>query len=245
MRFVSKCEMWSEKCDSDYLLQKLFEMIRFRDHAWSFHRQFFLDRLVSLFSEWRMLILDYRVTYVCSRSVERRLWWDVKLDEASHQIWSETTHQTWRKRLIKLDESDSSSLTKATHQAWRKRLINLDESDSSDLTKETSFHQIWRKRHLIKFDESVISSNLTKTSSHQTFEKRDNFSIFWWQFCSDIWCEKLSFAENHLLCEDCCDKWAFLMKAERWYNSAFSYKERASSYVKTMSDCRRSNYSSS
>jgi hypothetical protein len=23
------------------------------------------------------------------------------------------------------------------------------------------------------------------------------------------------------LCEDCCDKWAFLMKAERWYNSAF------------------------
>jgi hypothetical protein len=134
-------------------LQKLFEMIHSRDHVWSFHRQFFSDRLISLFDEWRMLILDYRVTYVCSRFVERRLWWDVKFDEASHQTWSETTHQTWRKRLIKLDESDSSNLTKATHQTWRKErhLIKLDESViSSNLTKASS-HQIWRKRHLIKF----------------------------------------------------------------------------------------------
>jgi hypothetical protein len=167
LRFVSKCKMWSEKCDSDCFLQRLFEMIRSRDHAWSSHRLFFSDCLVSLFSEWRMLILDYRVTYVCSRSVERRLWWDVKLDEASHQTWSKTTHQTWRERLIKLDESNSSSLTKAIHQTWRK------------------------KRHLIKLDESVISSNLTKALSHQTWRKRhlikllkkkDNFSIFWWAF---------------------------------------------------------------
>jgi hypothetical protein len=119
-------------------LQKLFEMIHFRDHAWSFHRQFFFDRLISSFDEWRMLILDYRVTYVCSRSVEWRFWWDVKLDEASHQTWNEATHQTW------------------------KRLIKLDESDSSNLTRKTSFHQIWRKRHFIKSDENFISSNFEK-----------------------------------------------------------------------------------
>jgi hypothetical protein len=81
----------------------------------------FLDRLDLAFDEWRMLILDYRVTYVCSRLVERRLWWNViKIDETSHQIHCE--------RLIKLDESDSSNLmsenvissnlTKATHQTW-------------------------------------------------------------------------------------------------------------------------------
>jgi hypothetical protein len=160
--FAFCLEMWNViwQCDSDCFLQRLFEMIRSRDHAWSSHRQFFFDRLVSFFNEWRMLILDYRVTYVCSRSVERRLWWNVKLDEAFYQTWSETTHQTWRKRLIKLDESDSSSLTKATHQSWRKRFIRLDERNviSSNLTK-ASFHQTWRKRHLIKLDENVISSN--------------------------------------------------------------------------------------
>ncbi len=124
----------------------------------------FSDSSSLIFDEWRMLIFDYRVTYVCSRSVERRLWWNVKLDETSHQIW--------RKRLIKLDDA--------------------------------------------------ISSSRTSASSHQTFEKKNSFSTFWWAiFCSDNWWEELSLAENHLLCEDCCDKWAFLMKAERWYNSAF------------------------
>jgi hypothetical protein len=90
-----------------------------------------------IFDEWRMLILDYRVTYVCSRFVERRLWCDVKLDEASHQ--------TWRKRLIKLDET--------SHQIWWKRLIKFDERDviSSNLTKASS-HQTW-DRHLIKLFE--------------------------------------------------------------------------------------------
>jgi hypothetical protein len=184
----------------------------------------FFDSSSLIFNEWRMLILDYRVTYVCSRSVERRLWWDVKFDEASHQ--------TWEERLIKLDESDSSNLMSektSSHQTW---------------WMKTSSHQIWRKR-LIKLDD-VISSSRTNASSHQTFEKRDSFSTFWWAiFCSDIWCEELSLAQNHLLCEDCCDKWAFLMKANRWYNSAFFYKERASSYVKTMNDCRRSDSSSS
>jgi hypothetical protein len=98
----------------------------------------FADRLASLFDEWRMLILDYRVTYVCFRLVERRLWWDViKLDEASHQTHCE--------RLIKLDESDSSNLMS-------------ENVISSNLTKTT--HQTWRKkRHLIKSNERVMSSN--------------------------------------------------------------------------------------
>ncbi len=101
----------------------------------------FFDRLISLFDEWRMLIFDYRVTYVCSRSVERRLWWDVKLDEASHQIWSN--------ELIKLDESDSSNLTEKTssHQTWQKRhLIKLDDNViSSNLIRVLS-HQTLRKK---------------------------------------------------------------------------------------------------
>ncbi len=163
-----------------------------------------------------------RATYVCLRFVERRLWWDViKLDETSHQTYSE--------RLIKLDESDSSNLWMKTsfHHIWRKRFIKLDE----------------RKRHLIKSNEHVISSNFLKKETVSLLSDE--------QSCSDIWCKELSLAENHLLCndkclcEDCCDKWAFLMKAQRWYNSVFSYKRKASSYVKTMSDCRRSDSSSS
>jgi hypothetical protein len=87
------------------------------------------------FDEWRMLILDYRVTYVCSRLVERRLWWDViKLDEKSHQTHCE--------RLIKLDESDSSRLTTSSHQTWLKRFIKLDDVISSNLTK--AIHQTWQ-----------------------------------------------------------------------------------------------------
>jgi hypothetical protein len=77
-------------------LLKLFVTIRFRDHAWLFHRHF---------DKWRMYILDYRVTYICSRFVERRLWWNViKLDETSHQILCE--------RLIKLDDVISSNFWK-------------------------------------------------------------------------------------------------------------------------------------
>jgi hypothetical protein len=64
-----------------------------------------------------------RATYVCSRIVERRLWWDViKLDE----------------HFIKLIVSDSSNLMS-------------ENVISSNLTKAT--HQIWRKRHLIKLWE--------------------------------------------------------------------------------------------
>jgi hypothetical protein len=78
------------------------------------------DRLVSLFSEWRMLILDYRVTHVCSRSVERHLWESdsSNMTKASHQTW-------WKKRhLIKFDEKASS------HQIWRKRLIKLSKRET-------------------------------------------------------------------------------------------------------------------
>jgi hypothetical protein len=100
------------KCDREmrfqiFFLQKYFcefVFVIMLDHLivkffWSFNL---------IFDEWRMLILDYQMTYVCSRFVERRLWWNVRFDEAFHQIW--------RERLIKLDESDSSNLTKATHQ---------------------------------------------------------------------------------------------------------------------------------
>jgi hypothetical protein len=81
-----------------------------------------------ILDEWRMLILDYRVMYIYSRFVERRLWWNVRLNETFHQIW--------RKRLIKLDENDSSNLIKKT-------------SSHQTLTKASS-HQIWNFR-LIKF----------------------------------------------------------------------------------------------
>jgi hypothetical protein len=44
----------------------------------------------------------------------------------------------------------------------------------------------------------------------------------------------------------CYDKWAFLMKIERWYNSAFFYKEEFQVMSKQlMSDCCRLNSSGS
>jgi hypothetical protein len=136
----------------------------------------------------------------CSFSI---IEWRMPVLDLSSDVYNETSSLT--RHFIKLEKSDSSNLTKATHQTW---------------WVKTSFHQIWRKR-LIKLDD-VISLSRTNASSHQTFEKKDSFFIFWWTiFCSDTWWKKLSLAENHLLCEDCCDKWAFLKKAERWYNSAF------------------------
>ncbi len=98
----------------------------------------FFDSSSLIFDEWRMLILDYRVTYVCSRSVERRLWWNVKLDETFHSIWE--------KRFIKFDENDSSNL-------MSENVISLN------LTK--AIHQTWW-RHFIKSNERVISSNFLK-----------------------------------------------------------------------------------
>ncbi len=96
------------------LLQKLFKRFIFVIMLDNLIVSFF-DRLISLFSDWRMLIFDYWVTHVCSRFVERRLWWNDSLNmmKAFHQTW-------WKKRhLIKFDEKTSS------HQIWRKRFIKL------------------------------------------------------------------------------------------------------------------------
>jgi hypothetical protein len=153
--------MWFEKCDSDLFF------------AWNFLRRFvlvimldqlivnFSDRLISLFDEWRMLILDYRMTYVCSRSVERRM---SVLDLSSNVCLSSTCRTTFMmKRHLKLDET--------FHQIHCERLINLDKSDSLNLMNENvissnltrTTYQIWRrKRHFIKLNERVISSNFLK-----------------------------------------------------------------------------------
>jgi hypothetical protein len=148
--FVSCLEMWDVIWEMRFkfvFCLRLFEMIRFRDHAWSSHRQFFWSSSLTF---WRMthtnsrlssdvcLFSICRATYVCSRLVERRLWWDViKLDE--------TFHQTHCEQLIKFDESDSSNLMS-------------ENVISSKLTKAT--HRTWRKRrHFIKLNERVISSN--------------------------------------------------------------------------------------
>ncbi len=204
------------KCDlrnaiQIYLLLKLFVTIRFRDHAWSSHRQFFwLFSLV--FDEWRMSILDYRVTYVCSWFFERCLWWDViKLDK--------TFYQTLCERFIKFDESDLSNLmnenvillnlTKAINQNWLRHLIKLDDVISLNFWKEKqSFYFLmssFLQRHLI------------------------------WRTKS---CKELSFcAKINEFVWDCYDKWAFLMKTERWYNSTFFYiKRKASSYFKIINE---------
>jgi hypothetical protein len=137
--------MWSEKYDSDLFLAEIVWMIRSRDHAWSSHRQFFFWSSNLTFSEWRMSILDYQVTYVCSRFVERRLWWDVELDETSHQ--SETTYQTWRKRLIKLDEKE-------------RHLIKIDQSAFSSNLRSSS-HQTFEKR-----DNSLLSDERSHAATH-------------------------------------------------------------------------------
>jgi hypothetical protein len=113
---------------------------------------FWLSNLA--FDEWRMLILDYRVTYVCSRFVERRLWRDViKFDEKSHQIHCE--------RFIKFDEKDSSRLTTSFHQTWLKQFIKLDDVISSNLTKiihqtrQMISHQT-RRRFCLFFQINVL-----------------------------------------------------------------------------------------
>jgi hypothetical protein len=141
-------------------LQKLFEWFILVIMFNHFIVNFFWS-LNFIFSEWRMLILDYQVTYVCSRFVERRLWWDVRLDE--------TSYQAWRKRLIRLDE-------------WKRHLIKSDESDSSNLMSENvissnltkATHQIWRKRHFIKsLKEKTILLFSDEQSHAVTFDVKN------------------------------------------------------------------------
>ncbi len=126
------------------LLQELFEWFVFVIMLDHLIVSFFWSPSFT-FSEWRMLILDYQVTYVYSRlssdvclfsicraasMMRRRAWWDIS--------------SKW---------SGSSNLTKATHQSWRKR---------------TSSHQSWRRRHLIKL-EIVVSSNFWEERQFSTF----------------------------------------------------------------------------
>jgi hypothetical protein len=110
------------------LLQKLFKTIRFRDHAWSFHRHFWLFNLIS--NEWRMLILDHRMTYARSRRVERFIWWNDS-DRVISSNWE------W---FIKFDDDI---------------LLNLMRISSN--FDERNLIKFWW-RYFIKFDD--ISSNL-------------------------------------------------------------------------------------
>jgi hypothetical protein len=183
-----------------------------------------------------MHILDYRMTYVCSRFVERRLWWNV-IDETSHQIW--------RKRFINLDENDSSNLMNenvisSNDESDSLNLMNEnvissnDENDSSNLTKATSFHQVESARHFIKF-----------------FKKINKSFIFWWAiFCSDTWCEKFNLAENRFLSENKCLCKTAMINERSWWKlnvdiTQLFLKKRTSSYVKTIDNCWRSDNSSS
>jgi hypothetical protein len=228
--------MWSEKCDSNLFFAEIVWSDLFSWSCLIISSSVLFWSLSLTFDEWRMLILDYRMTYICSRFVERRLWWDVT---------DEISHQTWRERLIKLDESDSSNsmnenVILSNDENDLSNLMNEnvissnDESDSSNLTKATSSHQVEWARHLIKF-----------------FEQTDSFFTFWWAiFCSDTWCEKLSLAESRFLSQDkyLC-KTAMISERSWWKLNAditqLLFKRRASSYVKTVDNCWRSDSSSS
>jgi hypothetical protein len=106
-----KCDL--KKTIQICLLQKLFEMIHFRDHAWSFHRQFF----------WSFNLTFWRITHAHSR-----LSSDVCLFSICRAT-SMMRRQAWRSISSNLMWNDSSNLTKATHQTWRKQLIKLDEKE--------------------------------------------------------------------------------------------------------------------
>jgi hypothetical protein len=103
---------------------------------------------------WSCLIISPSVLFwppsslltgdACSFSI---IEWRMPVLDLSSGVYDETSHQTWRERLIKLDE------WKRHFIEWRKRLIKLDE---------------W-KRHLIKSDESGSSNLMSGISSN--FEK--------------------------------------------------------------------------
>jgi hypothetical protein len=158
--FTSCLEVWNVIWEMRFkfvFCLRLFKTIRSRDHAWSFHRQFFWS-FNRTFDEWRILIFDYRVTNACFRFVERRMF----ILDLSSDVYDETSLNL-TKRFIKFIVSDSSNLTKTIYQIW---------------WMKTSFHQIWRKR-FSKFDErNVISSSRISTSSHQTFWTERQFFYF-------------------------------------------------------------------
>ncbi len=146
---LSRCEMWSEKCDSDFFVQEFFVTIRFRDLAWSFHHQcFWLSSLDSASNACSFS--TRRVTCTCSRLVERRMcfWWDDLDDRISSNwerfiIWKRLRNDSNNRissnceRLIKSNESDSSSLMRTTREHWWNEI-------SSNLWEIKKSHQIWR-----------------------------------------------------------------------------------------------------
>jgi hypothetical protein len=141
--------MWSEKCDSDFFVQKFFVTIRSRDLIWSSHRQcFWLSNFDSASDAYSFS--TRRVTYVRSRFVEQRmcLWWDDLDDRISSNwkrfiIWERLKNDLDSRillnceRLIKSDESDLSSLMRTTREYW------WDEI-SSNLWKIKKSHHTWR-----------------------------------------------------------------------------------------------------
>ncbi len=105
------------------------------------HAHSWLSNDVCLFS-------IYRATYIYSRLVERRLWWDVfKVDETFYQIRCE--------RFINSDENDSSKLMNENV------ISSNNESDLSNLTKTTSSHQFFLKKQTILLFSDEQSSAVT------------------------------------------------------------------------------------
>jgi hypothetical protein len=225
--FAFCLEMWN------VIWEMRFRFVLCRNCLRRFILVIMLDHLIVSFSDRLASLLT---SDACSFSI---IEWRMSVLDLSSDVYDETSSLT--RHLIKFDESISSNLTRATHQIWRKRLIKLDEKDVISSN----------------FDESVISSNL-RSSSHQTFEKKSTLSTFWWAIsCNNAWYEKenlvlqkIAFVlrESRSLCKDAimisdCSQ---SMKAERWYNSAFSYKEELQVTSKQLiDDCFRSDDSSS
>jgi hypothetical protein len=113
-------------------------------------------------------------------------------------IYTFDTTYVYFRLIERLYDKTSLNLTRHFIKLVVSNSLNLINENVILLNLTKAIHHTWRKkRYLIKSNKRVISSNI--------FEKRDNLSTFWWAiFCSDIWCEKLSFAKDHLLCKDKC-----------------------------------------
>jgi hypothetical protein len=126
---LSRCEMWFEKCDSNFLVQNFFVTIRSRScEMWfkKYDTNFSYAKIVcdDSFSKFCLIsssmfwlsslnstndvysFSTYQMTYVCSWIVERRIC----LFESDSK-----TNQTISFHQI---ASDSSNSTRATYQTW-------------------------------------------------------------------------------------------------------------------------------
>jgi hypothetical protein len=175
--------MWNviEKCDFRFfLLQKEFLWIRFRDHAWSFHRLCF-DCSTRVFSRRRT-----RFNSIFSK-------WQ-KLDETIRQI-------RW-KRFIKLDENDSSNLIRAISSNLIKRFFI--KFDKRHFVKFDEMYFIkFDKRYFIKFDERHFIKH-DERHFINFWKRKTIFLLFDKRFhASTHNMKKLSLTKNHL-CENKC-----------------------------------------